>query len=258
LDAWSKFGCPRFSPMSAPCLRRVRDLDSAAPMPARLRPSAPIAADAILVGDPGRALMLAQELLVQPKMSNHARGLWGYTGVTQAGEGLTIQSTGMGGPSAAVVRADLAELGVKRAIRIGTCTSLGERELGQLLVVTEANVNFSRSLSVPGNEKEQTNARAVPDRGLTEEIGRALPAAYGGGVVSLDSLPDPERGRPSVRAEVADMQTAALLDTAAERGVAAAAVLIVTEKSGSGQLADEELAEAAKTAGRAASVVLLP
>ncbi len=49
-------------------------------MPARLRPTAPIATDAILVGDPGRALMLAQELLAEPKMSNHARGLWGYTG----------------------------------------------------------------------------------------------------------------------------------------------------------------------------------
>ena len=48
-------------------------------MPARLRPTAPIAPDAILVGDPGRALLLAQELLEQPKMSNHARGLWGYT-----------------------------------------------------------------------------------------------------------------------------------------------------------------------------------
>ena len=54
-------------------------------MPARLRPTAPIAASAILVGDPGRALMLAQALLEQPKMSNHARGLWGYSGTTPEG-----------------------------------------------------------------------------------------------------------------------------------------------------------------------------
>ena len=40
---------------------------------------------AILVGDPGRALLLAQELLEQPKMSNHARGLWGYSGATPEG-----------------------------------------------------------------------------------------------------------------------------------------------------------------------------
>src|SRR6187431_826459 len=108
-------------------------------MPSRLRPTASFAADAILVGDPGRALMLAQELLAQPKMSNHARGLWGYTGVTPAGKDLTIQSTGMGGPSASVVLADLAELGLRRAIRIGTCASLGDLELGDLLVVEKAN-----------------------------------------------------------------------------------------------------------------------
>jgi len=54
-------------------------------VPTRLRPTAPIAADAILVGDPGRALLLAQELLEQPKMSNHARGLWGYSGATPDG-----------------------------------------------------------------------------------------------------------------------------------------------------------------------------
>ncbi|MGN6556593.1 MAG: phosphorylase family protein, partial [Solirubrobacterales bacterium] len=108
-------------------------------MPARLRPTAPIAADAILVGDPGRALMLAQELLQQPKMSNHARGLWGYTGLTHEGHELTVQSTGMGGPSATVVLHDLAELGVRRAVRVGTCTSLGEQALGQIVVVTEAH-----------------------------------------------------------------------------------------------------------------------
>ena len=96
-------------------------------MPQRLRPTAPIAADAILVGDPGRALMLAQELLEQPKMANHARGLWGYSGRTPAGAELSVMSTGMGGPSAALVLADLAELGVRRAVRVGTATALRRR-----------------------------------------------------------------------------------------------------------------------------------
>jgi uridine phosphorylase len=203
-------------------------------MPARLRPTAPIAADAILVGDPGRALMLAQELLEQPKMSNHARGLWGYTGVTATGEELTIQATGMGGPSAAVVVADLAELGVKRAIRIGTCAALGDLDLGDLLVVTEAN----------GQR---------PDRDLTEALAAALPEAHRGPGVSLDTLYRPERDRPSVLAEAADMQTAGLLASAAEHGVAAAALLIVFEKSSSGQLRDEELEEGAKRTGSAAA-----
>src|SRR6201999_2083420 len=118
--------------------RRRSRLDS--PMPARLRPTAPIAAAAVLVGDPGRALMLAQELLEQPRMSNHARGLWGYSGCTPAGEELTIQATGIGGPSAAVVLADLAELGVRRAVRVGTCTALtAGLAPGMLLDIEEAH-----------------------------------------------------------------------------------------------------------------------
>jgi uridine phosphorylase len=210
-------------------------------MPARLRPTAPIAADAILVGDPGRALMLAQELLEQPKMSNHARGLWGYSGVTPAGRELTIQATGMGGPSASVVLADLAGLGVRRAIRIGTCTSVGDIGLGKLLVVTEAHT--------PGG------GRSLPDPELTASLDKALEGTRGI-VVSLDSLHRPEAELPSMVAEAADMQTAGLLQTARDRGVAVAAVLIATEKSGSGQLRDEELEEAARGAGRAASAVL--
>jgi uridine phosphorylase len=211
-------------------------------MPARLRPTAPIAADAILVGDPGRALMLAQELLEQPKMSNHARGLWGYTGRTAAGKELTIQSTGMGGPSASVVLGDLAELGVRWAIRIGTCTSLGELAPGELLLVAEA--------------RTPAGAATIPDRELTAALEKTSRDAHRGVVVSLDNLHRPERDLPSLLADAADMQTAALLVTGEEHGVRVAALLIVFEKSGSGQLRDEELADAAKHAGAIATAAL--
>ncbi|MDX6634639.1 MAG: purine-nucleoside phosphorylase [Solirubrobacterales bacterium] len=219
-------------------------------MPARLRPTAAIAAEAILVGDPGRALMLAQELLEEPKMSNHARGLWGYTGTTEAGRELTIQSTGMGGPSASVVLADLAELGVRRAVRIGTCASLGSLALGQLVVVNEAREARGAFAS-----PEATKA-TLPDPRLSEALRERLPEARAASVLSLDNLYRPERDLPSTWAEAADMQTAALLGAAEALGVAAAAVLVVTEKSDSGQLPDEELEGAAKAASRAASVVL--
>jgi purine-nucleoside phosphorylase len=224
-------------------------------MPARLRPTAPIAADAILVGDPGRALMLAQHLLRQPpKMSNHARGLWGYTGLTEADHELTIQATGMGGPSAAVVLADLAELGVRRAIRIGTCASLGDLKPGDLLVVTEAHP-FRGSFVASGATKEPRNGVA-PDRGLRDALAAALPEAHCGAVASLDSLYRPERDLPPISVEAADMQTAGLFSAAADHRVAVAALLIVFEKSDSGQLRDEELEETAKLAGMAASAIL--
>jgi uridine phosphorylase len=223
-------------------------------MPARLRPTAPIAAEAILVGDPGRALMLAQEVLEQPKMSNHARGLWGYTGLTGAGRELTIQSTGMGGPSACVVLADLAKLGLRRAVRIGTCASLGDLGLGEMLLVTEAE-QFHGSLPTQGNHQEPRDLER-PDERLTSALRGAISGAHTGAVVSLDRLYRPERDLPSPLAEVADMQTAALLATAAELGVAVAALLVVSEKSDSGQLRDEDLGAAAKEASRAAAAIL--
>ncbi len=222
--------------------------------PARLRPTAPIAAEAILVGDPGRALMLAQELLTEPKMSNHARGLWGYTGTTEAGRELTIQSTGMGGPSASVVLADLAALGVERAVRVGTCASLGDLALGDLVLVTEAE-RLRGSLRTHSDRKEPRKVER-PDEGLTSALRAAIPDAKSGTAVSLDALHHPEHDRPSALAEVADMQTAALLAAAEELEVALAVLLVVTEKSDSGQLRDEDLESAAKAAGSAAAAVL--
>jgi len=221
-------------------------------MPARLRPTAPIAARAILVGDPGRALMLAQELLARPKMSNHARGLWGYTGTAADGRELTIQSTGMGGPSASVVLADLADLGVRRAIRIGTCASLGTRALGDLVIVSEAHPGQGAFAS-PGATKAPR-----PDAKVTAALQDRLPEARLGVVVSLDSLYRPESDLPSILAEAADMQTASLLATAAEHEVALAALLVVTEKSDDGELREEDLEEAAKRAGGAAADALSP
>ena len=82
-----------------------------------LQPTAPLAERVLLPGDPGRALLLAQALMTEPRMFNHNRGLWGYTGEASDGRPLTIQSTGIGGPSAAIVITELAHLGVGRALR---------------------------------------------------------------------------------------------------------------------------------------------
>ena len=160
-------------------------------VPARLRPTAPIAPEAILVGDPGRALLLAQELLEQPKMSNHARGLWGYSGATPEGRELTIQSTGIGGPSAALVLADLTELGVRRAIRVGTCVALDQSlELGQLLVIDEAIASGGSAAAFGA----ASGAVLSPDAELTTRLCDALDNdASRVAVASFDDHP-PESG----------------------------------------------------------------
>ena len=221
-------------------------------MPARLRPTAAIAPAAILVGDPGRSLLLAQDLLEQPKMSNHARGLWGYGGRTAAGEELTIQATGMGGPSAAVVLADLAELGVERAVRVGTCAAFGPAaRAGELLLVGAALAAGGSAASFGVGPGEAV----APDPDLERRLAAALGAeARVVSVASLDTLP--AGGGAPAGAEAADMQTLAVLAKARELDVAAAALLIAAEAENGGALEGEPLEEAAKRAGRAAAEAL--
>jgi len=215
-------------------------------MPSRLRPTSSLAAEAILVGDPGRALLLAQELLEQPKMSNHARGLWGYTGQAATGRELTVQSTGMGGPSAAIVLADLAKLGVRRAIRVGTCTALDPKLApGQLVLVTEAHTWSGGGAGEP----------VYPDPELTASLRRQLDA-HEAAVASLDTLHRGGTQAPVEAGDAADMQTASLLARGAELGMALAAVLIVAESAAGETLADELAEDAAKRAGKAAGAAI--
>jgi uridine phosphorylase len=221
-------------------------------MPSRLQPTASLATDAILVGDPGRALLLAQELLEQPKMSNHARGLWGYSGQTPAGKGLTIQSTGMGGPSAALVLGDLAKLGVRRAVRVGTCVSLETGPgLGELLIVGAAIAEGGSA----GALGVATGARVLPDAGLTDRFENELTAAGPATTIASYDVHPNEQSRPD-GVVAADMQTAPLLARARSLAIAAGTLLIVAETAGGTRLAKEALEEVEKQAGRVASAVL--
>jgi uridine phosphorylase len=222
-------------------------------VPARLRPTAPIAADAVLVGDPGRALLLAQELLEEPKMSNHARGLWGYSGRTPEGRDLTIQSTGMGGPSAAVVLADLAKLGVRRAVRVGTCAAVDPGlEPGTLLVVKRAVAEGGSAAAFGLGPGEAVS----PDAGLAADLERELGDRARAATAASFDAPG-EHGRTPAGVAAADMQTATVLARGRGLGIAVAAVLVV-ERSASGErLADEALEDGAKRAGHAAARVFL-
>jgi uridine phosphorylase len=221
-----------------------------------LRPTAPIAPDALLPGDPGRALALAQTLLSDPRMANHHRGLWGYTGTTPDGKGLTIQSTGIGGPSAAVVLEELTGLGVRRAVRIGTCTALdGGLELGELLTVGEAvsDDGASRALGA--------QPAATPDPILHAALGRAPGTAAEAIVASTDLFYDPNGDRRraawlAAGASAVELETAALFAVGRRRGVAIASCLVVGELPNGQRIDDSRLEEAAVRAARLAATAL--
>jgi uridine phosphorylase len=183
-----------------------------------LHPTAPLAERVLVPGDPGRALLLAQALLEAPKMFNHHRGLWGYTGAARDGELLTIQSTGMGGPSAAIVLSELIDLGARRLIRVGTCGALDPGlGLGEVIYAAEAVAADGTSRALGGGD----SVRAT--------LALDAPAAT---VVSTDVFYD-DRGLEEQWAaagvQAVEMETATLYVLAAKRGVQAGSLLVVSD-----------------------------
>lgn len=198
------------------------------PAAIHLHPTAPLAPRVLLPGDPGRALALATELLVEPRMFNHNRGLWGYTGAAADGEPLTIQSTGMGGPSAAIVLEELIMLGVKRAIRVGTCGALnGDLALGGLVVVKEAIAADGTSRALGAGEL------VAADEVLTDALRACAPQAKCGTVVTSDLFYEVGESRfEHWRAQGAlavEMEAAALFAVGRLRGVAVACALAISD-----------------------------
>jgi len=226
--------------------------------PLHLHPTAELAERVLLPGDPGRALLLAQRLCEEPRMFNHNRGLWGYTGRAADGGPLTIQATGMGGPSAAIVVEELIALGAQRLIRVGTCGALSTGlALGDLVVATEAIAADGASRALGGDEL------LSPDAELTSALQRAAgPGATAGRVVSSDLFYDPNQRRAlgwrASGAVAIEMEAATILRVAELRGARAACLLAVSDLLSDGRvrIGEDQLAEAGEALGRVALAAL--
>lgn len=227
----------------------VRDVPGAAPI--HLKPAAELAPRVLLPGDPHRALAVAQALLEQPKMFNHHRGLWGYTGTAGDGDLLTVQATGMGGPSAAIVIEELVMLGARTLVRIGTCGAIDRAlEIGALVAVERALAGDGASLALGAT------GAVEPDPDLTA----ALREACGGlavTAVSSDLFYDRREGVEQTWAErgagVVEMEAATLFQAARVLGVRAGCVLGVSDvlSAGRERIGQEELAELGLRLGEA-------
>ncbi len=237
-----------------------------------MHPTAPLAERVLLPGDPGRALALAQALIDAPKMFNHNRGLWGYSGPARLdGAPLTIQSTGMGGPSAAIVIHELISLGATRLLRVGTCGGLDPSlELGQLLVVTEAIADdgTSRALGAGPRVSGSPGLLASLLRAAGPPAGVPVPTAgntatNSGPIVSTDLFYDSENREDEWRglgARAVEMEAATLFALARRHGVEAGALLLVTDRLSPGEHAridDDSLAEGEIRLGRTAVAALV-
>src|SRR6266545_7666102 len=92
----------------------------------------------LLPGDPLRAKYIAETFLDDAVQVNGERGMLGYTGSFRGKRG-SVQSSGMGCPSAAIVIEELTQLGVTKILRVGTCGGLQpDLRMGDLIAALSA------------------------------------------------------------------------------------------------------------------------
>ena len=191
-----------------------------------------------LPGDPDRVPWIASYLENAQKVAQ-SREFTTYTG-TLDGTRVSVTSTGIGGPSAAIAMEELAALGAHTFLRIGTCGGM-QPELvpGALIIPTGA-------IRMEGTSQEYMPLAfpAVPDFGLTEHLVCAARAAaydYHTGVVQCkDSFygqhsPETMPVAPTLLQNwqawkaagtlASEMESAALFTVAAARHVRCATIL---------------------------------
>jgi DeoD family purine-nucleoside phosphorylase len=220
-------------------------------MPIHVRAEPGDYADACLLpGDPLRARYIAETFLEGAVQRNAERGMFGYTG-TFGGKPVSVQSTGMGCPSAAIVVEELAQLGVRRMVRVGTCGGLQpDLQLGDLIVALSAVPADATARHLIGEPHCPTADWQLVHAAVhaAKELGKPLRV---GPIVSSDLFYNPDDGqyeRWSARGVLAvEMEAAVLFTLGALRGVQTACLLTVSDVVVDGEfkrISDEEMRRA--------------
>jgi DeoD family purine-nucleoside phosphorylase len=201
----------------------------------------------LLPGDPLRAKYIAETFLEDAEQTNAERGMLGYTG-TYKGRPVSVQATGMGCPSAAIVVEELVQLGVRRLVRIGTCGGLQpDLKLGDLIVAISAVAADSTAQHLVGEPHAPTADWELVHAAVhaAKELGRPVRV---GPIVSSDLFYNPDDGqylRWSDRGILAvEMEAAVLFTLGALRKVQAGCLLTVSDVVVEGEfvrISDEEM-----------------
>ena len=219
-------------------------------MPIHLRAEPGAYAEACLLpGDPTRARYIADTFLGDVTQVNAERGLLGFTG-TYEGTRVSVQATGMGCPTAAIVMEELVTLGVKRFLRVGTCGGLQhDLHIGDLVVALSAVPADGTARHYVDEEPHCPTASwglvhaAVH---AAKELGTPVRV---GPIVSSDTFYDPDGNRHSRWSQrgilAVEMEAAVLFTIGALRGVDAACLLVVSDYAVHGdavaRIPDDEL-----------------
>lgn len=121
----------------------------------------------ILPGDPKRCEKIAA-YFENPKKVGDRREFVTYTGFLN-GEKVSVTSTGIGGPSAAIALTELAKLGAHTFVRVGTCGGIDTDVKSGEIVIAQA------AIRAEGTSKEYAPIEfpAVADFGVTSALKKA-------------------------------------------------------------------------------------
>ena len=203
-------------------------------MPIHLRAEPGDYADACLLpGDPLRARYIAETFFDGAREVNAERGMLGYTG-TFEGKPISVQSSGMGCPSAAIAIEELVQLGVKRIVRVGTCGGLQpDMKLGDLVIAVTAVPSDTTALTYTGGEAHCPTADFEVVHAAVHEAKQIGEPVRVGPCVSSSTFYDPDQGKAqrwSDRGVLAvEMEAAVLFTIAALRKISAGCLLTVSD-----------------------------
>jgi len=199
----------------------------------------------LLVGDPGRATRTAG-FLEGGRCYNEFRGLLGYAG-EHRGVRVSVQTTGMGCPSAAIVCEEMAMLGARVLIRLGTCGAVqSHMRATDLVIATAACPLDGTTADYVGGAPYAPAATFRVVRALAEAAEAAAVRHHIGLIATEDALyavrdewTEAWRARGVLAQE---MEASAIFTVAALRGLEAGCVLVASNGAGQHErLPDDQL-----------------
>ena len=204
----------------------------------------------LLPGDPLRAKYIAANFFDNARQVTGERGMLGFTG-TYKGKPVSVQTTGMGCPSASIVTEELIQLGAKNLLRVGTCGGYDPSlRLGDLIVATSATPQDGTVSSITQGVPYAPAAHFDIVHAAYHAAENAGRRTSVGPIVSSDLFYDPTEKPAELWGNLGvlavEMEAAAIFTLAAMRGVRAGCLLTVSDTIGAEvvRISDEELRNA--------------
>jgi len=215
-----------------------------------------VAERALVVGDPGRADLIASELLSNAKPVNMHRGFNTYTGFYD-GVRVTVATHGIGAPSAAIVLEELKMLGAKIVIRLGTCGGLTrDVRIGDVVIALGAAYQPGGTL---GMYAPDVCYPAVADPEIVLELEKRMAEeglrTHRGLVASSDAF-HAEESKLEVWSKLGfiavEMECATIFTVSRIRGLRPGAALMVIDNLATGEFMEEGTSKRRELALKAA------